>query len=135
MLVSVILPVYNNEGTVLQTVDSVLNQSHEGLQLIIVNDGSTDRSVDLIKSIQDERVIVINQGNKGVSAARNLGFQQATGEYIAFIDADDVWLKTKLEEELEVVFRQSEPVALVYSGYYCVDDKFRVIKRSPDYSV
>ncbi len=88
--ISVIIPVYNAEATLSATVQAVLGQSYEGLELILVNDGSKDCSAAVCDSFTDSRVRVFHQENRGVSAARNLGLSQATGEYITFLDADDI---------------------------------------------
>lgn len=97
---SVILPVYNSAETLYETVRSVLTQSESRFELIVVDDGSTDDSLRLALSIagEDERVRVVSQENKGVSAARNLGAELARGELLAFIDADDRWHEDKLRQ-------------------------------------
>ncbi len=128
--VSVILPVYNGAHCVLRAVQSVLNQHYSHWELIVVDDGSTDGTWQVLSTISDARVRVVSQPNQGVAAARNHAFQLATGDYIAFIDADDVWLPHKLSEELKVVRRETEPAqpaCLVYSSYYAVDDRNRLL--------
>ena len=91
-LVSVILPVYNSEKYIAEAVDSVLSQTYEKLELIVINDGSTDCSENIIKNYKDSRIVYIkNKKNVGVAMARNKGIQIASGSYIAFIDSDDVW--------------------------------------------
>jgi glycosyltransferase involved in cell wall biosynthesis len=125
--VSVILPVYNGEAIVRRAVQSVLNQTYQNLELIVVDDSSSDGTLELLSTIQDDRLIVISQANQGVAAARNHGFSHATGNYIAFIDADDVWLKRKLEAEWQTIRRNGNPVCLVYSSYYAVDEQDRLI--------
>lgn len=89
--ISVIIPVYNTERYLPRCLDSVLSNTHKNLEVICVNDGSIDNSINILDNYKasDERVIVINQENSGVSAARNAGLNVATGEYIAFIDSDD----------------------------------------------
>jgi len=99
--VSVILPVFNGEDTILRAVRSVLNQLHTNLELIVVDDGSTDRTLDLLSTVRDSRLKVLSQTNSGVAVARNFAFANASGEWIAFIDADDVWLPEKLATELQ----------------------------------
>lgn len=88
---SVIIPLYNKENRILLTVKSVLSQSINDLELIVVNDGSTDGSLIQLSKITDNRLLVINKNNEGVSAARNTGIKSANGMYIAFLDADDLW--------------------------------------------
>ena len=89
--ISVIIPVYNTERYLPRCLDSVLSNTYDNLEVICINDGSTDNSINILDNykVSDERVVVINQKNSGVSAARNAGINVATGEYIAFIDSDD----------------------------------------------
>ena len=90
-LISVIIPIYNNEKNLKQSLLSVCNQTYDNLQIIIINDGSTDDSLSVCKNIQkeDKRIEIHSQSNKGVSSARNLGLKKAKGTYVTFIDADD----------------------------------------------
>ena len=99
MLVSVILPVFNGEDTILDAVDSVLSQTHTDLELIIVNDGSTDCTSSILDTLIDPRVQVISTCNQGVSNARNTALLQSTGDVISFIDSDDLWLPHKIEKD------------------------------------
>lgn len=95
---SVVIPLYNKEDVILRTISSVLTQTLQEFEVIIVNDGSTDKSVEIIKDFfTDDRLKIIEQKNQGVSAARNTGIRNAKNEYIAFLDADDEWLPTFLE--------------------------------------
>lgn len=128
--VSIILPVYNGAHCVLRAVQSVLNQHYPHWELLVVDDGSTDGTLQALSTISDARVRVVSQPNQGVAAARNHAFQLAQGDYIAFIDADDLWLPHKLREELKVVrraTRPNQPACLVYSSYYAVDDRNRLL--------
>ena len=86
--ISAIIPVYNTERYLPRCLDSVLSNTYDNLEVICINDGSTDNSINILDNykVSDERVVVINQKNSGVSAARNAGINVATGEYIAFID-------------------------------------------------
>lgn len=90
-LVSIIVPVYNVEKFIEKYVKSLMNQSHKDIEIILVDDGLPDQSPEIIDriAIEDQRVHVIHQQNKGVSAARNAGLQCATGEYVMFVDGDD----------------------------------------------
>lgn len=99
--VSVIVPVYNVEKYLKQCLDSLINQTLEDIEIICVNDGSTDSSLNILEEYQnkDNRIKIISQENKGVSAARNLGLKNAKGEYLLFIDADD-WVELNALEEL-----------------------------------
>lgn len=129
--VSVILPVYQGERTILKAVRSVLNQTYPHLQLIVVDDGSTDGTVDKLSSIRDPRLQIIRQPNSGVAAARNHAFRYADGDYIGFIDADDVWLPEKLMSEVKTLRQVPDPECLLYSGYYAVDDQDRLTHLPP----
>lgn len=133
--VSIILPVFQGEKTVLAAVQSVLRQRYPHFELLIVDDGSTDTTAACLQDIPDPRVRVFHRENAGVAASRNFAFTQAQGDYIAFIDADDRWLPTKLAEEIAVLRRQSSPgeapVCIVYSGYFAVDEEDRLIHCPP----
>lgn len=90
-MISVIIPLYNKASQIGKTLKGVLNQTYQDFEIIIVNDGSTDKSVGEVNKIDDPRIRLINQPNAGVSAARNRGIKEAHGEFIAFLDADDEW--------------------------------------------
>lgn len=96
-LISIILPVYNAEHTIEKTINSVLNQSYENFELIIIDDGSEDHSFNICKSIKDERIKLIKQKNQGPSFARNRGIDEAVGTFICFLDADDTYEHNFLE--------------------------------------
>lgn len=95
---SVVIPLYNKEKYILSSLHSVLNQTFKDFEVIIVNDGSTDNSVQVVEEIDDDRIKIIHQENQGVSAARNQGIEEAKYEWIAFLDADDTWEVSFLEE-------------------------------------
>jgi glycosyltransferase involved in cell wall biosynthesis len=95
--VSVVIPLFNKEKEVLRAVNSVLSQTISDFEIIVVNDGSTDKGPDLVRAIQDPRIKVIDQENVGVSAARNRGITESRAELIAFLDADDEWEPDFLE--------------------------------------
>ena len=90
-VVSIIVPIYNAENTLHRCVDSLVNQSYQNLEILLVNDGSTDGTAKICNeyAMKDNRIKVLQQTNLGVSAARNKGLENVTGEYIAFVDADD----------------------------------------------
>ncbi len=100
-LVSIIIPVYNAERYIADAIHSAVNQTFKELEFIIVDDGSNDSSPDIIQSISDPRIILISQRNKGGSAARNRGLEMAKGEYIKFLDADDILLPDAIKKQLE----------------------------------
>lgn len=95
MRFSVIIPTYNRAGTVVEAVESVLDQSSPAAEIIVVDDGSTDDTVDRLERYRD-RITLINQPNGGVSVARNTGLARATGDWITFLDSDDLWLPNRL---------------------------------------
>ncbi len=99
MKVSVIIPVYNGEKTIKRCIESVLNQTLSDIEIIVVNDGSTDATLDILKGFGDSRISVITQDNAGQGMARNTGMDAATGEYIGFVDADDT-IEPRMYEEM-----------------------------------
>ena len=109
-MVSVVIPTYNRGWILKEAIDSVLSQNFDDFELIIIDDGSTDNTRDLLACYKD-RLFVIHQPNKGVSAARNRGISAASGRYIAFLDSDDLWLPDKLLRQL--AFFSSNPDALI----------------------
>jgi glycosyltransferase involved in cell wall biosynthesis len=88
---SIVIPLYNKELSIESTIQSVLDQSYQDFEIVIINDGSTDKSVKIIEGFNDERIRLIHQKNQGVSAARNKGIEEAKSEWIALLDADDLW--------------------------------------------
>lgn len=110
-LISVIIPVYNGEKTIRETIESVLKQTCADLEVIVINDGSQDSTLNIVSSIKDPRLKVFNYSNSGVSASRNRGFDLASGEFISFLDADDLWTSDKLEAQLKAL--QANPSAAV----------------------
>ncbi|MBW4564840.1 MAG: glycosyltransferase [Mojavia pulchra JT2-VF2] len=99
-LVSVIIPVYRAEKYIAATVQSVLDQTYKNFELLIIDDGSPDKSVEICQQFTDPRIKIIRQENRGVAAARNQGICASEGQYIAFLDADDLWKPTKLEKHV-----------------------------------
>lgn len=117
-LISVVMPCFNAERFIEEAVASVMNQSYENVELIVVDDGSTDDSKDILKNLVDnysDRMIVLSQKNKGPYPARNFGLRHANGEFVAFLDADDYWSVDCLEE-LHVALSGSDAV-LAYCGW------------------
>src|SRR5690554_2047730 len=100
---SVVIPLYNKEKNIADTIQSVLNQSFQDFEIIVVNDGSTDNSISIVEAIKDERIRIINQENQGVSSARNKGIKEAKYKWITFLDADDLWMENHLQEALEMM--------------------------------
>lgn len=119
-LVSVIIPVYNGDRFLADALRSVVGQSYRPIEVIVVDDGSTDASVSVASSF--EEVILIRQANQGVSSARNAGIDRAGGEFVAFLDADDIWMTEKLSLQVERI-RQDPRVdwALCHHTYFVHD--------------
>src|SRR5690554_6231035 len=95
---SVVIPLYNKELSIRNTIQSVLDQTCQDFEIVVVNDGSTDNSAAVVEAIEDDRIRLIHQKNQGVSAARNRGIKEARYEWIAFLDGDDLWGKAHLQE-------------------------------------
>ena len=115
-LVSIIMPAYNSAATISESVASALSQSHRNIELVIVDDGSRDDTADICRrhAAQDNRIRLISQSNRGVSAARNTGIKAARGEYVAFLDADDLWETDKIEQQMNSV--RMHPGSIVLTG-------------------
>ncbi|WP_370215822.1 glycosyltransferase family 2 protein [Idiomarina sp.] len=95
---SVVIPLYNKELSIKNTIQSVLDQTYQDFEIVVVNDGSSDSSAAVVEAIEDHRIRLIKQKNQGVSAARNRGIQEAGNEWVAFLDGDDLWEKGHLQE-------------------------------------
>ena len=128
--VSVIVPVYQGERYIVGAVRSALRQTYTNLEVLVVDDGSTDGTVSRLAGLEDPRLRVLAQANQGTGAARDLALAQACGEYIAFLDADDRWFPRKIETEVRTLQSSPSPIAIVYSWYYAVDDDGRLLNRS-----
>lgn len=102
-LVSIIIPCYNGSAFILQTIQSIFNQSHTNIEIIFVNDGSTDNSLALVQQLNDKRIVIIDKSNSGVSDSRNIGFSMAKGEYILFLDADDLLSEKFIEKGISAI--------------------------------
>lgn len=113
--VSVIIPLYNGAKFIAETLDAVLGQTASPKEIIVVNDGSTDESPEIVRSYGN-RVTLLTVPNGGECAARNIGCAQATGDWLAFCDADDIWLPTKLEKQLKLA-REAPEIQCVITDY------------------
>lgn len=127
-LVSIILPVYNGEKYLYDAIDSVLTQSYEHWELLVVNDGSADGSLQIATSFQDERIKVFDQENRGVSAARNVGLSKMQGDFFCFLDADDMLTTNSIQSRMEA-FRLNSSVCFVDGSVeICNDSLSEVLK-------
>jgi glycosyltransferase involved in cell wall biosynthesis len=125
-LISVVVPAYNAEATLLQTINSILYQTFTDFELIVIDDGSTDRTLARAQSVRDPRLRSLTFPNAGLAVSRNRGIEWSTGEYIAFIDADDMWTPDKLERQLDAL-RRRPSAALAYSWTAFVDLEGRLL--------
>jgi glycosyltransferase involved in cell wall biosynthesis len=120
--ISVVIPVYNGEKTIIETIESVQKQSFSYFELIVINDGSTDKSMELIQNVKDQRLKIFSYQNGGLSVARNRGIDRATGEFSAFLDADDLWTPDKLELQVAAL-QQCPESGVAYSWTRYIDEQ------------
>lgn len=114
-MVSVIIPTYNRAASIGNSIQSVLNQTWQNYEIIIVDDGSTDNTRQVVEHFDDDRIrYICMEKNGGASRARNEGIRQAKCEFIAFLDSDDEWMPQKLEKQMQVILQAPEKVGLVY---------------------
>jgi glycosyltransferase involved in cell wall biosynthesis len=137
---SVLIPLYNKDAHIYDTLTSVLNQSFTDYEIILVNDGSTDNSLAEVKKITDERLIIYNRENRGVSQARNFAMQKANGDFFAFLDADDIWKPGHLEN-LDKLITQHPNCGMYCTNYYfdygnsySINPVFPTLPKTPDWS-
>lgn len=129
-MVSVIIPTYNGSRFISETIQSALDQTYKNLEVIVINDGSTDNTADIVEDFikKDSRIRLINnKANSGVSTARNIGIENSIGEYIALLDHDDLWLPDKLAKQIPLFTNNT---VLVYSNVIAYD-----IRRNTKYVV
>jgi len=119
--VSVVIPMYNAQSFIAMTLDNLFQQAFSDFEVIIVSDGSTDNSVDIVKQFDDQRIVLIEQKNSGVSVARNTAIMHAKGEFVAFLDADDLWHPAKLAEQVEQ-FEHHPDIDFCYTDRDLFDD-------------
>ena len=120
--ISVIVPAYNAEHTILETIASVQQQTFSDLELIVINDGSTDQTLKLLDTVKDPRLKTFSYSNGSLPVARNRGISHATGEFITFLDADDLWTPDKLELQLTAL-QQHPQAGVAYSWTHFMDEK------------
>jgi glycosyltransferase involved in cell wall biosynthesis len=124
--ISVVVPAYNAEKTILETIQSIQKQTFSNFELIVINDGSTDKTVELLNTIVDPRLKIFSYENGGLPVARNRGIAHANGEFITFIDADDLWTPDKLELQIAAL-QQHQEAGVVYSWTAFINDKGQLI--------
>ncbi len=130
--VSVVIPAYNAAGTIRMTLITALAQSHWNLEIIVVDDGSTDKTADVVEEIvaKDRRIRLIRMSNGGVAAARNRGIKEACGAFVAILDADDIWHPKKIAKQLAVFRTGASRLGLVYCWYREIDEAGRIISNA-----
>ena len=130
--VSVIIPTYNRGHLINRAINTVLVQTFQDFEVIVVDDGSTDNTIEVVNRLSDDRVslLKINE-NRGASFARNRGIELAAGRYIAFQDSDDEWKKDKLKKQIQVFNNAAPEVGLVYTGYWNAKDDGKTYLPSP----
>lgn len=129
--VSVIIPVHNSSKYLKKCLDSVINQTYRNIEIIVVDDKSTDNSIELIENINDERIKIIKlKENVGVACARNKGIQEANGDFICFLDSDDYWNLDKIEKQVSFILENN--YAFIYSGYvFLKNNKIKNVVHVP----
>jgi glycosyltransferase involved in cell wall biosynthesis len=126
-IISVIIPVFNGEKTIQKTINSVLNQTFQEFELILVDSGSTDSTLEIITQIVDPRIKVFSYPQANVAVNRNRGFSRAIGEFITFIDADDLWTPDKLEAQYKALV-ENPTAAVAYSWTNCIDENGKFLR-------
>lgn len=119
-LVSIVIPVYNAEKCIGDTIASIKSQTYTNWEVLMVDDGSTDKSLEIMKSIESDNIKVLENGGGSAALARNKGIEAANGRYIAFLDADDLWDPYKLERQL--AFMTENDAAFSFTGYEFADE-------------
>jgi glycosyltransferase involved in cell wall biosynthesis len=124
-LISVIIPTFNAENTIHEAVSSALNQSFSDIEVLVINDGSTDKTLAKLAKIKDPRLRVLSFANGGVAASRNRGIQNAKGQYLSFLDSDDAWAVNKLERQLSALHANPKAsIAYSWSDYMDTNGQF-----------
>ena len=127
-IVSIICPSYNAERFICQTIESVLSQTFNDFELIIVDDCSTDRTINIVKKYNDPRIrLFVNKSNSGAAYCRNQAIKESKGKFIAFLDADDLWAKDKLEKQIQ--FMESNHYDFSYTKYEEIDEEGNSLGR------
>jgi len=136
-LVSVVVPAFNAAETIHETLHSISQQTYRALEVIVVDDGSTDETAAIARqrSLSDPRFRLVSKPNGGVATARNEGIRASKGEFVAFIDADDLWHPTKIAKQIEALLSGDPDIALVYSPFRLIDANGKVLASPHKYGV
>jgi glycosyltransferase involved in cell wall biosynthesis len=131
MLVSVVIPAYNAASFIERTINSVLSQTYQNFEILVINDGSKDNTLEVIQKLsqKDPRIKVLDKKNSGVSDTRNLGIEMSKGDFIAFLDADDIWLPNKLEIQVSLMQKNQN---LFWSVGNCdtIDENDQILEKA-----
>ncbi|ANL69960.1 glycosyltransferase family 2 protein (plasmid) [Rhizobium phaseoli] len=129
-LVSVVIPAFNASAYVERTLQSAMRQTYTALEIIVVNDGSTDDTAEIVEQIamSDSRIRLLSTPNRGVAAARNTGIEASSGQFVAFLDADDLWHRTKIEKQVNALNPLSSRWGAVYALHYVIDEDDEIIR-------
>ncbi|GJD17226.1 probable glycosyl transferase [Rivularia sp. IAM M-261] len=123
--ISVVIPAHNSEKTIVKTIDSVLKQSFTDFELIVINDGSQDKTCDIVSKINDSRIKVLSYPKAGANVSRNRGLALAQAEFVSFLDADDIWAPDKLASQIQALQSNiNAKVAYSWTNYIDDEDKF-----------
>jgi len=128
LLVSVIIPTYNRQDFIAESINSVLVQTYTNLEILVVDDGSTDNTRSIIENISDSRLHYIYQPNRGRSNARNHALSRATGKFITFLDSDDLYLPNKIELQVNYLIK-NVGTKVVYTSAYCINEKGEMLSE------
>jgi glycosyltransferase involved in cell wall biosynthesis len=127
-LVSIIIPAYNAQRTIRETIQSIQNQTIDDFEIIVINNSSTDTTLAILESIDEPRLRIFSRENNGPYVAQNLGIQKALGEYISFLDADDLWASDKLERQL-LALQSHSRAKVAYSWTRLIDENGRFLNK------
>ncbi|WP_375474041.1 glycosyltransferase [uncultured Nostoc sp.] len=125
-VISVIIPAYNSEKTIKETIQSVLNQTFTNFELIVINDGSQDSTLEVITQIKDARIKIFSYPNAGGNVSRNRGLNRAVGKFVSFLDADDLWTPDKLESQLKAL-QENSTAKVAYSWTDYIDANGKLV--------
>lgn len=129
-MISVVMPAYNRENIIKEAIDSVLGQTYEDIELIVVDDGSTDKTSKVVREIEDPRLKYFYQENAGACAARNKGVELSQGELVAFHDSDDIWHQDKLEKQIKAMETSGADLVFCKLVKYCTNGKTQLLPDS-----
>ena len=129
-IVSVIIPTYNRAHLIDKAINSVLSQTYQDYEIIVVDDASTDNTKEVVKDFTDSRIsYIFHTNNLDISAARNSGIKASQGKYIALLDSDDEWLPEKLDKQINKFEKESLKIGVIYTGSYYIDEKGNQIRK------